>query len=65
MTILIDLTIHSNRIELGKTIKEECVADVAIFSSHNLRSTKIGKLQKNTEFKREIIKNNMVTDNGL
>jgi hypothetical protein len=24
-----------------------------------------GKLQKNTDFKREVIKNNMATDNGL
>lgn len=47
MSILIDLTIHSNRIDQvtpDRTIKEECVADEAIFNSHNLRSTTTGKL---------------------
>jgi len=65
MSILIDLTINSNRTDQvtpNKTIKEECVADEAIFNSHNLRSTTTGKFYKNTDLKREVIENNMTTD---
>ena len=56
VSILIDLTIQRNRIDkvaLDKTVKEACVADVAIFNSHN------------TDFKREVIKHNMATDNRI
>jgi hypothetical protein len=68
MSILIYLTIHSNKtdkVTLDKPIKKACVADAAIFNSYNLRNTMTGKLQKNTDFKREVIKNIMATDNGL
>jgi hypothetical protein len=68
VSILIDLTIRSNRtdkVTLDKTFKEACVAAAAVFNSHNLRSAKTGKVQKSTDFKREVIKNNMATDNGL
>lgn len=52
MSILIDLTNYSNRtdiVTLVITIKEACVADAAILSSHNLHITTAGKLQKNRD----------------